>query len=621
MANVKINDLTLATNLDSTMQLETDIGGTTANKITVDQLTTFVSDSILPVNVANGGTGATSLTSHGVLLGNGTSAVTATSELSDGQVLVGRTGNAPIPTTLTAGSGISITNASGSVTIAQNSPVIVANGGTGATSLTSHGVLLGNGTSAITATSELSNGQILIGSTGNAPVAATLTAGSNVTITNSAGGITIAATGISTPVSVSNGGTGVTSLTSHGVLLGNGTSAVSASAEMSDGQVLIGRTGNTPVPATLTAGSGITITNSAGSVSIASSAAGVSNNIIYGGNFGLNPFQRGFSWTSAANNQYIADRFYWSQSGAGTVDTTQSTDAPTIAQAGIYSNGSLAITVSTAAASPGASDFYGIGHKIEGFDFQTIAQRSFTFSFWVKSPVSGIHSVAFKNGAGDYSYIQEYTVASANTWQLVNFTVPASPSAGTWGYGNSIGMRIFFAMAAGSTYRGTAGSWQNADYLASSNQVNAMATSTGIFKVQLVKLDPGSNYIPYVNIPYGELITKLQRYYLKTYDLTSKPGGVGNTSNIGYIYLPGTVANAAALINQFHTPVRTPTPTITIYSPNSGTAGFGYNYNSGADVALIANFAGQSSFVVQNNTGGSLASPSIGYHYTIEAEL
>lgn len=42
----------------------------------------------------------------------------------------------------------------------------------------------------------ITDGQLLIGSTGNTPVAATLTAGSNITITNSAGGITIASSGI-----------------------------------------------------------------------------------------------------------------------------------------------------------------------------------------------------------------------------------------------------------------------------------------------------------------------------------------------------------------------------------------------------------------------------------------
>lgn len=39
------------------------------------------------------------------------------------------------------------------------------------------------------------NGQLIIGSTGAFPVAATITAGSGITVTNGAGSVTIAATG------------------------------------------------------------------------------------------------------------------------------------------------------------------------------------------------------------------------------------------------------------------------------------------------------------------------------------------------------------------------------------------------------------------------------------------
>jgi hypothetical protein len=74
----------------------------------------------------------------------------------------------------------------------------VANGGTGATSLTDGGVLLGSGTGAVTATSVLTNGQLLIGDGTGDPTVATLTEGSNVTITNGAGSITIASTDTNT---------------------------------------------------------------------------------------------------------------------------------------------------------------------------------------------------------------------------------------------------------------------------------------------------------------------------------------------------------------------------------------------------------------------------------------
>ena len=71
----------------------------------------------------------------------------------------------------------------------------VAHGGTGAGTFTANGILLGNGTSAITASAAMTtNGTLLIGGTGG-PEVATLTAGSNVTITNGDGTITIAASG------------------------------------------------------------------------------------------------------------------------------------------------------------------------------------------------------------------------------------------------------------------------------------------------------------------------------------------------------------------------------------------------------------------------------------------
>ena len=69
----------------------------------------------------------------------------------------------------------------------------VANGGTGATSLTANSLLLGNGTSAFTALGAATNGQLVIGRTGLSPALASLTAGANVTITNGSGSITIAA--------------------------------------------------------------------------------------------------------------------------------------------------------------------------------------------------------------------------------------------------------------------------------------------------------------------------------------------------------------------------------------------------------------------------------------------
>lgn len=72
------------------------------------------------------------------------------------------------------------------------------------------------------------------------------------------------------PFSVPNGGTGDSSITAHSVLLGNGTSSVNVSNVGSNGQVLIGSNGANPAFASITAGSGISLTPGANSLTIAS---------------------------------------------------------------------------------------------------------------------------------------------------------------------------------------------------------------------------------------------------------------------------------------------------------------------------------------------------------------
>jgi hypothetical protein len=84
-----------------------------------------------------------------------------------------------------------LTLTSGGIPYASSSSVLSSSG-----LLTQYGILLGGGTGgAPTSTAALTNGEVCIGSTGAACVPATITAGSNITITNSAGGITIAASG------------------------------------------------------------------------------------------------------------------------------------------------------------------------------------------------------------------------------------------------------------------------------------------------------------------------------------------------------------------------------------------------------------------------------------------
>jgi hypothetical protein len=132
----------------------------------------------------------------------------------------------------------------------------VANGGTGASTLT--GYVIGAGTSALTASSTIpvadltgtlpvtsggtgqttyTNGQILIGNAANGLTKATITAGSNISITNGDGTITIAATGGATgtvtSVDVSGGTTGLT--TSGGPVTSSGTITLAGTLALANG--------------------------------------------------------------------------------------------------------------------------------------------------------------------------------------------------------------------------------------------------------------------------------------------------------------------------------------------------------------------------------------------------
>lgn len=117
----------------------------------------------------------------------------------------------------------------------------------------------GSGSSSV-----LTNGQLNIGHTGNAPTAANLTAGTGVAVANGAGSITVS---LSTPVAVANGGTGTALFTSgQATFASSGSIAVADATITSSSIVVVTNVASAPVDeqfsVTVASGTGFTVHSS-----------------------------------------------------------------------------------------------------------------------------------------------------------------------------------------------------------------------------------------------------------------------------------------------------------------------------------------------------------------------
>lgn len=307
-------------------------------------------------------------------------------------------------------------------------------------------------------------------------------------------------------------------------------------------------------------------------------------NLIIGGNFDTNPWQRG---TTAAgltgtSQTFLADRFKWLVGSDATVSYLKTADAPTVSESGVFTQNCLHIDVTTADPTIAAGQYGIVQYIIEGYDFAQIAQRSFTLSFWHKHTKTGTYCVGFGNTASDRSYVAEYTQAVSDTWEYSTITVSASPSAGTWNYTNGFGLAIYFTAAAGSTFQTTANSWQTGNYFATSNQVNGLDNTANNFKLALVKVEAGTVATGFSVTNFEEEYDKCLRYYQKTFPIATAPAQNAGRSGAWEFFQNRASSTATVSAPRlFVVPMRA-VPTVVTYNPSAANAQI-RNLDTGAD--------------------------------------
>ena len=243
-----------------------------------------------------------------------------------------------------------------------------------------------------------------------------------------------------------------------------------------------------------------------------------SRNRIINGDFRVDQRNDGSAVTSpSGGNAYVMDRWFIGRFNdtTGTFTCERSTTT-----ADNFVN-SAKVTVTAAQSSVPSNAVYGFTHAVEGLNvgdlaFGTSAAQYVTLSFNVRSSVTGTFAGRLYNSANNRSYIFQYTISSANTFEYKTISIPGDTS-GTWLTTNGIGIGISFDLGYGTNFEGTANAWQAGEKVRASGNVRLINTNSATWFVTGVQLEVGEKATSFEHRSFGDELARCQRYYQNIY--------------------------------------------------------------------------------------------------------
>jgi hypothetical protein len=240
---------------------------------------------------------------------------------------------------------------------------------------------------------------------------------------------------------------------------------------------------------------------------------------------------------STATNTYVVDRFAMFGTEATKISGQQSTTAPT----GFVNSWlitSLAATTATSAQAYGVRQIIE-GNNIADLGWGSASAKAVTISFWVRSSITGTYALAFFNrDSPNRSYVANYTIDSANTFEYKTITIPGDTS-GTWLTNNGQGIQVWWDLGSGSNFNETAGNWVGSLKVRTSGSSNWIGTNGATFYITGVQLEVGSSATSFDYRPYGTELSLCQRYFERMSGATNQAigAGIASTTAQGQAYV------------------------------------------------------------------------------------
>lgn len=213
----------------------------------------------------------------------------------------------------------------------------------------------------------------------------------------------------------------------------------------------------------------------------------------------------------------------WELRSAGSPQGRVSTSSSSLSKANsILLEGhrfAIEIDCTTAESAVAAGEFIIFTQKIEAQNLQHLlfgsegSQQALSLRFGFRSPKSGTHCVALYSADGNRNIIKEFTVAAADTLEIIKIENIPGDALGTINNDTGEGLRIAFPLVCGSTYQASADAWAGGEDYATSNQQNLLDNTSNNIYIAGVQLEVGSVSTDFEFEPQGAALQKCKRYF------------------------------------------------------------------------------------------------------------